>query len=135
MWVFLATEVMFFGALFVSVSVYWFTHTNAVETASVKLCWQIGGTNTIVLLISSLMMALAVHSAEHGRQKKTVLFLLLTAAFGVLFVGLKAIEYYIDYREYLIPGWRFKPEEWISQEGLTQAEVGFGRFFSSSTGL
>ncbi len=129
MWVFLATEVMFFGALFVSVSVYWFTHTKPVESASVKLCWQIGATNTIVLLVSSLMMALAVHFAEHGDHKKVVRFLLLTAGFGVLFLCLKGLEYYIDFQDNLVPGLKFDEEEWLTKEGLARSEIGYVKIF------
>jgi hypothetical protein len=60
MWVFLATEVMFFGALFLSLGVYRYLYPEAFERASEKLNWIIGGINTVVLLVSSLTMVLAV---------------------------------------------------------------------------
>jgi cytochrome c oxidase subunit 3 len=122
MWVFLATEVMFFGALFLGLGAYRYLYPEAFEKASVKLNWIIGGLNTIVLLVSSLMMVLAVHAARTGQQRKLFGFLLLTAALGTLFLALKAVEYYTDYRDNLIPGWRFEPDEWIN-EGLTAAQV------------
>ncbi len=112
MWVFLATEVMFFGTLFVTVGAYWLLYPNEVERASVKLNWVIGGVNTIVLLVSSLMMALAVHSARHGRQKALFVYLLLTAGLGAVFLCLKGLEYYIDYVENLIPRFKFDAAEW-----------------------
>lgn len=124
MWVFLATEVLFFGALFVSVGAYWIMHREAVEAASEKLNWLIGGINTVVLLISSYTMALAVHFARTTQQRKVVWLLIATAALGAAFLGLKGVEYYIDYRENLIPGWRFEPEEWIEEKGLTREQVG-----------
>jgi cytochrome c oxidase subunit 3 len=123
MWVFLATEVMFFGALFVSVGVYRYLYTDAVEAASKKLNWQIGGVNSIVLLVSSLTMALALHYAKLGRRRPLMVFLGLTAFLGTLFLALKGLEYYTDYLDYLIPNWRFRPEEWILEEGLAPDQV------------
>ncbi len=80
MWIFLATEVMFFGALFLALGIYHNIYGEAFEKASVKLNWIIGGINTLVLLVSSLMMALAVHAAQTGRQKQISRFLAITAA-------------------------------------------------------
>jgi cytochrome c oxidase subunit 3 len=123
MWVFLATEVMLFGALFTPLGAYHFFYPEAFEKASARLNWQIGGINTVVLLVSSLCMVLAVHSAQLGQQKPLLWYLALTAGLGVVFLLLKALEYYLDYREYLIPGWRFNPEEWVTHEGLRPEEV------------
>lgn len=129
MWVFLATEVMFFGVLFVGVAVYHLLYTEAVEKASAKLNWMIGGINTVVLLVSSLFMVLAVHYARHGDNRKVVLFLCLTAALGITFLFLKGYEYYTDYRDYLIPGSRFKDAEWVEKEGLTAEQVPHVKLF------
>ncbi len=123
MWVFLATEVMFFGALFLGLSVYRYKYPLEFETASGQLCWQIGGINTIVLLVSSLTVVLAVHYAQHGQRDRIVLCLGLTVLLGLCFLCFKAAEYYIDYHDWLIPGWRFKPEEWVSRHGLRPDQV------------
>lgn len=123
MWLFLATEVMFFGALFLTLSVYRYQYAEAFERASQRLNWQIGGINTLVLLVSSLTMVLAVHFARLGERRSLILNLLLTAGLGMIFLVLKAIEYYIDYRENLIPGWRFEPSDWIGQGGLSPDQV------------
>jgi cytochrome c oxidase subunit 3 len=123
MWVFLATEVMFFGVLFLGVGVYHYLYPEAFEKASATLVWQIGGTNTIVLLVSSFSIVMAVHYAKLGRRKAVVTCLAITAALGVLFLGLKGFEYYLDYRDMLIPGWRFDPQEWIDKHGLTADQV------------
>jgi cytochrome c oxidase subunit 3 len=112
MWVFLATEVLFFGALFLGLGVYRYRYPESFERASEKLNWVIGALNTVVLLVSSFMMVMAVHSARLGRQRQLVIYLLLTAGLGMLFLVFKGYEYYSDYRDYLIPGWRFNPEEW-----------------------
>lgn len=123
MWVFLATEVMFFGTLFLGLAVYRHLYPAAFEAGSESLNWIIGGINTLVLLVSSLTIVLAVHYARLGDRKKVVLFLLLTAALGLTFLGFKAIEYYLDYRENLIPGWRFDAREWVTEKGLSADQV------------
>ena len=128
MWVFLATEVMFFGALFLSVGVYHHLYPLEFETASQRLNWVIGGVNTLVLLLSSLMIVLAVHFAQHGKRKQIVLFLGLTALLGVCFLCLKGVEYYTDYVEFLIPGWRFHPADWTSA-GLRPDQVPHVKLF------
>jgi len=122
MWVFLATEVMFFGAVFTAFGVYRLQYGEAFELASQRLNWIIGGINTLVLLTSSLTIVLAVHAARHGRTRTLVACLALTILLGCAFLGFKAIEYYEDYRENLIPGWRFEPDEWTAA-GLTAAQV------------
>jgi cytochrome c oxidase subunit 3 len=123
MWMFLATEVMLFGGLFVSLSAYRYQYPEAFEKASVKLNWMIGGINTVVLLVSSMFMVLAVHYARIARPKALRVSLGLTALLGIVFLGFKGLEYYIDYRENLIPGWRFDPSEWTEKEGLAPGEV------------
>ena len=129
MWVFLGTEVMFFGTLFVAVFVYRFLYPEAFEKASERLNWIIGGVNTLVLLLSSLMIVMAVHYAKLGRRKHIVAFLGLTALLGICFLGFKALEYYIDYKEYLIPGWRFKAAEWVTRDGLRPDQVPHVKLF------
>ena len=129
MWIFLATEVLFFGALFLGVGVYRYQYGEAFEKAREKLNWIICGLNTVVLLVSSLFMVLAVHYAKLGNRRRIVLFLALTAMLGVLFLCLKGLEYYTDYRDNLIPGWRFDDNEWVTQEGLTPSEVPHVKLF------
>ena len=129
MWIFLTTEVMFFGALFLGLAVYRHMYQEAFEKASGKLNWMIGGTNTVVLLISSLFMVLAVHYARLGRRRALLWCLALTALLGFTFLGLKAVEYYIDYRENLIPGWKFDEAEWVQKEGLAREDVPHVKLF------
>lgn len=127
-WLFLATEIMFFGALFLSLGIYHYKYTEAFEMASQRLNWQIGGINTIVLLVSSLTMVLAVHYSRLGDRTRLIRYLLLTAAIGAVFMVLKGLEYYLDYRENLIPGWRFEPGEWI-RSGLSADQVPHVKLF------
>jgi cytochrome c oxidase subunit 3 len=129
MWLFLATEVMFFGVLFLGVAVYRQMYSEAFEKGSEHLVWLIGGGNTIVLLVSSLTMALAVHSAKGDRRGSLMTYLALTAALGLVFLGLKALEYYLDYRDSLIPGWKFDPAEWVRRDGLRPEQVAHVKLF------
>jgi cytochrome c oxidase subunit 3 len=129
MWVFLATEVMFFGSLFLGLAAYLFLYHPAFEKASEKLNWIIGGINTVVLLVSSLFMVLAVHYAKVGRRNALVICLVATILLGICFLCLKGLEYYIDYWDKLIPGWSFDEKEWVANEGLQPEQVPHVKLF------
>jgi cytochrome c oxidase subunit 3 len=122
MWLFLATEIMFFGTLITALVVYHAQYPAAFELASSRLNWQIGTINTFVLLISSAMMALAVYCVRTDRQRGLVWFLIATAALGAVFLGLKAYEYYDDWEQGLILGRRFEESRWL-EAGLSAGEV------------
>jgi cytochrome c oxidase subunit III len=128
MWVFLATEVMFFGTLFLAVGAYWCLDPLTIERASLELNWKIGGINTLVLLVSSLMMVLAIHSMQLNQQSQAYRYLLITAGLGICFLCFKAVEYYIDYRENLIPGFKFDDAEWIAR-GVDAGRIGYVKLF------
>jgi cytochrome c oxidase subunit 3 len=112
MWLFLATEVLIFGALFTGYAAYRVTYSDAFEAASGKLNVLIGGINTVVLLTSSLTMALSVFAAHVNCQRMLVRCLVLTALLGTAFMAFKAVEYYTDYQDKLVPGLAFEPKEW-----------------------
>lgn len=110
MWTFLATEVMFFGGLFLGFCVYRFTDaSHGFALASRQLDITLGTVNTFVLLTSSLTMALAVRAGQTGDRKGQVLFLTLTMVMATLFLGIKANEYYEEYEKHLFPGAHFSP--------------------------
>jgi cytochrome c oxidase subunit III len=109
MWVFLATELLIFGALFCGYTVYRFKYSYDFEVASGELNLLIGAINTFVLLTSSLTMALSVWATRFGYRRMLLWCLSLTAALGALFMVFKAIEYYGDYRDGLVPGLAFPP--------------------------
>lgn len=103
-WIFLVTEVMFFGGLFAAYIAYRFLYPAAFVASSRKLDVELGALNTAVLLTSSLTMALAVRSAQIGRAKLSALFLGLTALLGGAFLGIKFTEYGHKFAEHLVPG-------------------------------
>ena len=108
MWLFLIQEVMFFGGLFLCYIVYRTLYPQAFQAASSHLNWKLGAFNTVVLICSSLTMALAVWAAQAGRTRRTqVVFLVLTAVLGFVFLGVKAVEYADKFNDGLIPmaGW------------------------------
>lgn len=103
MWVFLATEILFFGALFVAYTATRVHDPQAFAIASRLTNLTLGSINTGVLLTSSLMMALAVRSTKLGLRSASIAFLLATAALGTVFLGIKFTEYYLDWRDHLVP--------------------------------
>lgn len=111
-WTFLATELMFFGGLFTAYTIYRVMWPALFARASAELFMWIGAINTAVLLCSSFTMALAVHAHKQNRQRRTARLLLATAALGAAFLALKALEYFLDYREETIPGAAFNAGRW-----------------------
>ena len=109
MWTFLATEVLFFGGMFMSYIAYRYTYPEAFAEASKHTIVLYGTLNTAILLTSSLTMALAVHSAQEGNNRLVFIFLLITIFFACCFLGVKGLEYATDLREQLWPGKHFKP--------------------------
>jgi cytochrome c oxidase subunit 3 len=114
MWVFLATEVLVFGALFTGYTAYRTLYPDAFAAASRHLNWCIAAANTIILLTSSLTMVLALHATRAGRRRMQLICLVLTALLGTAFMVLKAAEYTQDYYDKLVPGTSsFDPQEWL----------------------
>jgi cytochrome c oxidase subunit 3 len=107
MWMFLATEVMFFGGLFTGYAICRWRYPESFQAASERLVVWLGAMNTAVLICSSLTMALALYSARIGNRKGLIGFLAATMLLGAAFLGVKAVEYTTDYEESLIPGFKF----------------------------
>jgi len=104
MWVFLVTEILFFGGLFATYLVYRNWYPEAFTTGSREMLVWAGTTNTFVLITSSLTMALAVHAAQLGQRRLLMFFLVVTMALGCVFLGIKGFEYYTEYLEHHVPG-------------------------------
>jgi len=111
MWIFVVSETMLFGALFVAFAVYRLSNPHAFDIGSGEMELTLGSINTVLLICSSLTMALAVYSAESGRQGWLVLFLLLTILLGCLFLGIKFTEYYDHFLD------RKAPSLWFEYRG------------------
>jgi len=110
MWVFLATEVMFFGGMFLGYAVYRSSYPMAFGEASRRLDIVLGTLNTAILLTSSLTMAMAVHAAHQGKRRQLVGFLIGTIVLGSAFLGIKFYEYFQKFEEHLVPGRGFALE-------------------------
>ncbi len=128
MWLFLITEVMLFGMLFLIYAGYRFRFPAAFHDASLELNLGWGTLNTMILLTSSLFVALSVQALEHGRAGRTRLFLLLAMALGLAFLGIKAVEWSEKFRHGLYPD---SPE---LLERSSAAVLYFGLYFTM-TGL
>ena len=131
MWVFLATEVMFFGGMFMGYAVYRTAYPQAFASASNHLDIWLGTINTAVLICSSFTMALGVRSAQLDARKPLMIFLLLTIVLGAVFLGIKFTEYYFKFAEHLVPGSAFIFEE---TSLARQAEIFFS-FYFAMTGM
>jgi cytochrome c oxidase subunit 3 len=106
-WVFLATEILFFGVLFATYAITRFRYPEAFAAASRLTNIALGSINTGVLLTSSLTMALGVRAAKLGERRALVGFLCATIALGIVFLAIKGTEYYLDYAGHLVPGLDF----------------------------
>jgi cytochrome c oxidase subunit 3 len=119
MWAFLATEVLFFGGMFLSFYVYRLRWPDVFAEGAKELKWYLGTLNTAILLGSSYTMALAVHSARHGDIKRVLRRLLLTAFIGTVFLGIKFTEYAIEHRNHLVPALNYSS---LSPTGQTRPD-------------
>ncbi len=126
MWLFLVTEIMFFGGMFAVYTVYreWYPQVFAIASSSLNEI--IGAANTAVLLLSSFTMVLAVRAGQLGQQKMIVLFLILTLLFGGVFLGVKAYEWNEKFEEHHIPG-----QAAFHLEGVAPADQGHAQLFFS----
>ena len=104
MWVFLLTELMFFGGLFLAYAIFRATYPEGFLYGSHLLNVPLGGTNTVVLIVSSLTMAMAVYYSQLGDKNKVVLFLILTLLLCFAFLGIKYVEYSTKFHDHLFPG-------------------------------
>ena len=129
MWAFLATEVLFFGALIAAYLNYriWFGSEFIAAARMTKVV--LGTLNTGVLLTSSACMAMAVTTYEAGSRRAPVLWLAATALLGIAFIAIKGTEYWLEYQEHLVPVLNFD----LARHGGV-AEI-FFIFYFCATGL
>jgi cytochrome c oxidase subunit III len=104
MWIFLVTEIMFFGGMFLAYTLYRSAYPMSFASASNHLDITLGAVNTAVLILSSFTMAMAVYFTQVGKQQSQIICLALTLVLGLTFLGVKAVEYHDKYTDHLIPG-------------------------------
>jgi cytochrome c oxidase subunit 3 len=126
MWIFLITEIMFFGGMFLAYTIYRSTYSHVFAVASTSLNAPIGAVNTCILLLSSFTMVMAVRAGQLGNQKAIIWFLIITLIFGFAFLGVKAYEWNEKFEEHHIPG-----QAAFHLEGLPQSEQGHAQLFFS----
>ncbi len=129
MWVFLVTEVLFFGALLTAYTVYRHLYPAAFREASRRTDLALGSINTAVLLTSSFTMALCVHAAKTGRRAALVALLALTMALGAGFLAIKGVEWAREIHEHLLPGPSFEFPSAYPGEAGRQAQLFFVLYF------
>lgn len=144
MWMFLITEILLFGGVFLGYVIYRVQFYQAFVTGSELLGQSIGGIehvpfiggiNTIVLLGSSFTMAMAVRAAQLGHVSHLVRFLGCTLILGAIFLGFKAYEYTHDWHERLIPGINFDRARWTTPTADGRQIELFFIFYFVLTGL
>jgi cytochrome c oxidase subunit III len=130
MWLFLATELLFFGGLFIGYTIYRVTYPEIFSEFNRHLNETLGTVNTAVLLTSSLTMALAVHAAREGHSRAIAIFMSATALLGMTFLAIKGVEYHQEYVDGFVPG------KFFTYKG-PHADVAelFFRFYFLMTGL
>jgi cytochrome c oxidase subunit 3 len=129
MWVFLATEVLFFGALLTGYSVYRYRYPAAFAEGSSHLNLVLGSVNTAVLLASSLTVALAVRAVQLDQRRALRALLALTILLGAVFLTIKATEYYQEYKDGFLPGQYFSYHAQDPRFGVRQVELFFLFYF------
>jgi len=104
MWLFLFTEMLLFGGLFVVYSVYRYRNATAFHLAAHELSVFIGTINTIILLISSSTIAMSITAIQKKNKKLALLLLGLTILLGLAFLVNKYFEWGEHIREHIYPG-------------------------------
>jgi cytochrome c oxidase subunit III len=127
MWVFLLTEIMFFGGMFGAYTVYRNLYPDAFASTSHFMNVTIGAINTGVLICSSFTMVLAVRASQLGQKKALILFLVLTLILGCVFLGLKYVEYHEKWVDHHVPGPGF---HYAETQYFHQAQILFFLYFA-----
>ena len=127
MWVFLLTEIMFFGGMFGGYTVYRNMYPEAFASTSRFMEVTLGGINTAVLITSSFTMALAVRSAQIGKKRALITLLICTLVLGIVFLGIKYVEYHEKWVDHHIPGPGFHYDD---PRYAQQAQILFYLYFA-----
>jgi cytochrome c oxidase subunit III len=135
MWLFLVTEIMFFGGMFCAYLIYRLKYFNAFAAGSQQLSIKLGAFNTAVLIVSSVTVVLGVKAAEAGKRKLLVGYLLVTVLLGLTFLGVKGVEYKEKFEKHHVPGATFSFTDKFDDNGKQyavdskEAELFFSLYF------
>lgn len=129
-WIFLTSEILMFGALFVGYFIYSMLYPDVFIEGSKSTDWRLGALNTVVLLFSSLTMALGIYYCQKNDKKKAVMNLALTILCGAIFMGVKYIEYSHKIHLGKLPGMWFTGDD----HGIHNLPLYFS-FYYMMTGL
>jgi cytochrome c oxidase subunit 3 len=135
MWTFLVTEIMFFGALFLALSLYRSAYHEDFHIAHRALDINLGMTNTMVLLTSSVFMALAVRGAQLGERIKVQFWMGLTILCAFAFLGIKTIEYRAEFNEHHYPDATFNAQPLVKEQEEEDARAGHAAAHSTESGI
>jgi cytochrome c oxidase subunit 3 len=135
MWVFLATEIMFFGGLFTAYIIYRSMYYSGFVAGSHGLEGGFGAAMTFILLASSFTMFMSVHAAREGKRAMLIVLLLLTIFLGIAFLGIKFTEYGHKWHEQMVPGLNFNPSVEELRGAPASAVELFMCFYFFMTGL
>jgi cytochrome c oxidase subunit 3 len=127
MWIFLVTEIMFFGGMFGAYTVYRNLYPEAFASTSHFMNVTIGAINTGVLICSSFTMVLAVRAAQLGQKKALIALLIVTLILGCVFLALKYVEYHEKWQDHHIPGPGF---QYADSRYVHQAQILFYLYFA-----
>ena len=131
MWLFLATEILMFGGLFVGYTIYHGEYPEVFKAGAKFLDWKKGAINTVVLLLSSFTMAMSIYHAQKNQMKKCQQMLIATLVCGFLFMFIKYIEYSHKFHEGIFPGGFFS----YTGEGFVEGLPLYFSFYYLMTGL
>ncbi len=134
MWVFLSSELLFFGPLLFGYLYLRMHHPEATGMASRHTDMLLGTVNTAILLTSSFCMALAGYAAQAGARRRAARLLALTALLGVAFLAIKGFEWRQEFGEHLFPGAGFHPADGRDAATVYAMELFFLLYFAA-TGL
>jgi cytochrome c oxidase subunit 3 len=126
MWLFLATEILLFGGLFVAYAIFYFLHPDLFKEAHKFLDVSLGALNTVVLLFSSLTVVLAIHAAQQDKKHFVIINLVITIACAFMFLVVKYFEYSHKFHDGLLPGFHFTNG---SISNPDQSHIYFGIYF------
>ncbi len=104
MWVFLLTEILLFGGLFCAYAIYRAWYPDMFYNAHKHLDVVLGAVNTVVLILSSVTVALAIHAIQHNKRKQSIIFLTVTLLFAATFLVIKYFEYSHKIHLGMLPG-------------------------------